>query len=148
MEDPAHTLTLRQAPWPLHPLWAYFDFGTTTGALRFVPGSCQVLAVENTCLGNGHFAQLLQHLKRQAAAEQRDVVILAIHNTRLYHHLHTQHGYRPIPNSKHLLLPVAGTGLCPPDLQEEIDAPPTKESQFMDQMLDLLTDILKPAHGR
>lgn len=134
-----YQLLLRQAPWPLHPTWTYYYYGTCTGALRFTPGTIQILVVENLQPGNGDFGKLLDFLHEEAQRRQSDVLILQLHNQRLRRHLLEKRGYQAVEYTPHVLLPVAGPGECPAEVVAESTTPATVMDRFLDQLLDAFT---------
>jgi hypothetical protein len=92
-----HKLDFEVAEWITRD-FRRFRIGTCEGLWRATSFSYDILAVENTELGNGHFNDVLQWFEHSATRDNRKFRILETWNTRLKHHLIEKRGFIDIGN--------------------------------------------------
>jgi hypothetical protein len=98
-----HNLDFEVAPWEpsiyLNTEWARFKIGTMKGLWNHDGFNYQILALENTDKGNGHFQDLFDWFENSCKRDKCNLLILEINNTRLYNHLITKRGFQVIEDS-------------------------------------------------
>ena len=69
-----------ERPWHIDPSWIDFKCGTCHGLYRAKRGEFEVLAVNNTSGGNGHFDRVLGHFEASARREKYKLSFIEICN--------------------------------------------------------------------
>lgn len=93
-----HDLPFEVAEWEMNAVmeeeWYRFRVGTCTGLWRSTDTSYEILAIENSKKGNGHFEDLLQWFYNSCLRDRKNLRIREVWNQRLKYHLVSKRGFR------------------------------------------------------
>lgn len=93
-----HNLMFEVAEWEMSNDFQRFRIGTCTRLFGVTDESYDILAIENSEKGNGHFEDVLQWFERSCIRDKRSFRILEVWNTDLKLHLIHDRGFARIEN--------------------------------------------------
>jgi hypothetical protein len=92
-----HNLLFEVAPWELNiddeKPFLRFKVGTCYGLYRSTPDSYDILSVNNTEIGNGHFEDVMEWFENSCKRDNRNLKVLETWNPLLREHLITKRGF-------------------------------------------------------
>lgn len=74
--------------------WMAFRVGTCEGLWHSTERSYDILAVVNTCPGNGHFNDVLQWFENSCIRDKKNLRIIEVFNSDFKRHLIAKRGFR------------------------------------------------------
>jgi hypothetical protein len=92
-----HNLQFEVAPWELNisekEPFLRFKVGTVYGLWRSTDDSYDILSVDNTEIGNGHFGDVMEWFEHSCKIDNRNLKVLEVWNKLLYKHLVEKRGF-------------------------------------------------------
>lgn len=86
-------------PWVRNPEWMDYRIGTCTGLYSTSMISYDILAVQNSKQGNGHFQDVLDWFENSCRRDGKSLKFLELMNDELKDHLINKRGFLDIGNN-------------------------------------------------
>lgn len=88
-----HNLDFFARPWYRDENFAEFKIGTCNGLYTVDETTYSILAIENTCKGNGHFEDVIQWFEHSCRRDRKNLMFLEVWNDKFATHLSTKRGF-------------------------------------------------------
>lgn len=88
-----HHLDFLARPWYRDQTFFEFQVGTCNGLYTVDANTYSILAIENTCLNNGHFEDVIEWFESSCRRDRKDFMFLEVWNDRLANHLSRKRGF-------------------------------------------------------